>query len=712
MSGRRFALALAALSAAFATTLVVLAAVTPWTVDEPNYLAAGMALVKRFRFDTFATILHGPLPLLANQIFFPAGLPAEQAVLAEHKLAARLGAVPFALLAAWGTAALAGRAFGRRAALLAMALFAANPIVLGHGCLITADMALTAAWIWLVLAAWGWLRQPSFGGLVAMGAGLGLALATKYLALFAIPALLLASGWAVLGRGFRPRLLWPRRPSLGAGRRLLDVAAALVLAGVVALAVLRTCYGWRTGGYHLRPPKPSAEALDPRDPNAGPLSSTFRALAEVPGAAAALALLPEPWARGVDYQKFYSERGGLTYFGDRVGPGFAAYFAVALATKLPLVLLLLLAAGIVVRAPPWPATLPALLLAFAGVPLLYLSFGTSLQIGVRYVLPVVPLLAVVASRAAERLCWARRGRVVLAALAVWLLLALAGWWPRYIGAFNPLAGRSPHLIFADSNVDWRHPAWSADTDGEALARRYPRAQRVYLASGPRFGMVWTHAFDLARVDPRDATRLHHWLRRFTPRDRIGAALLFEISAADFAAAVGAGGPDADPRGLTELAAALVGDGQPERALKLLRGVTDPNAPAVRAAAERLLAGAPPAAMMSAWLELGRYDKVLAAPAEQTTPLLRARALYERGDPAAAAAELRAAATARELSTDEVLLLAAALHEREPEAALAVLRKHAPPAGDPLRPAFDRRIAEFEAAVRAQRLVQRKAGGGR
>ena len=136
----RYALAVAVLLAGHAAMLVTLAAITPWTVDEPQYLAAGMVLAQHFEFDAFSTILHGPLPFLSNQLFFPDGLPADAAVLMQHKLAARLGMIPLALLAALATALLAREAFGRRAALAALLLYCTNPIVLGHACLITADV--------------------------------------------------------------------------------------------------------------------------------------------------------------------------------------------------------------------------------------------------------------------------------------------------------------------------------------------------------------------------------------------------------------------------------------------------------------------------------------------------------------------------------------------------------------------------------------------
>src|SRR5215471_16829701 len=112
--------------------LGALAAETPWTTDEPNYLQAGVALRKELRWDVLATVLHGPLTFYSNQL--AAWLGASVEPWEGYKLAARLSMLPWALLCAGMVAHLARRAFGERAALAALLLHVLNPAVLAHGC--------------------------------------------------------------------------------------------------------------------------------------------------------------------------------------------------------------------------------------------------------------------------------------------------------------------------------------------------------------------------------------------------------------------------------------------------------------------------------------------------------------------------------------------------------------------------------------------------
>ncbi len=707
MSDRRLALAAALCLAAFAAALVGLAAASPWTQDEPNYLHAGMALRRSLDFDAFNTILHGPLTFYVNQLFLPADAAADPEALPTHKLAARLGALPFALLAAAFTALLARDAFGGRAALAALVLLVGNPLVLGHGCLITGDMPLTAGFAATAYAAGRALRAPSWSAFAWLGAAVGVSLATKYLGLFLLPALALAFLAATLG-GQRPGLLWSRAPGAAWLRRMLDLAAAAALCGAVALLVLHTCYLWRPGGYRCSPQPPVA-AAGAAEARTGPQSDAFRALVQVPGACAALGLLPAPWVRGVDYQKLYSES-GVSYFAGRVGPGFAGYFATAFAVKLPLPLWLLLTVGLLARTPPWPRYLRPLLLALVGVPIAYLSLATTLQIGVRYALPIVPVLTVVAARGAARLWDARGGRAALAVLGAWLLGAAGLAWPNYVGWFNALGGDQPYKLFSDSNLDWQHRGWSPDRDRAALQRRTPDGEVVSGRSGARFGRLLAHGPALTLPDPRDPTRAYHWLWRFRPVDREGAWFAFAIDEIAFRRALADARPPLDPQGQVEFALALAGAGRPADALVVLQGCADADADRVRGAARLLAAGRQDdPALAQLWLELGRFDLVLA---QRSAPVLaRAYALFWTEEPEAAAALLADVARERPLLPGENLLLASAWHAQgRLDEALAVLERSPPPAGAPERPAYERLQRQLREQV--EDLARAKLRSGR
>jgi hypothetical protein len=124
--------------------------------------------------------------------------------------------------------------------------------------------------------------------------------------------------------------------------------------------------------------------------------------------------------------------------------GWWYFFPVALAVKTPLGLLLLAAIGACMRR----ARVPAILCAV----LLLVNLPTSLNIGVRYMMPLFPFLALTAAAGAVWL-WQRQ-RVVAAALMAWVVISSTMAHPDYIAYFNELAGSHPEQVLVDSDLDW------------------------------------------------------------------------------------------------------------------------------------------------------------------------------------------------------------------------------------------------------------------
>lgn len=644
---------LLALHAAAMVTLCWQQKLTP---DEANYVLAGCILRHDMRFDVYNTVLHGPLALWPNQLGV---LFADPADIGAYAPFGRLGLVPFTLLAAHLVHTLAQRAFGAKVAVAALIAWVTNPLVLAHGCLMTADMALTCTSLWTVERTWRFLAAPSLPRVLWVGVALGVTLATKYLGLLLVPTLGLVLLWALL-RGFAPRLLWSRQRSARWARGLDALLAGALVAATAGLT-LHSCYLWQPPRFEVNLPPPGVEVAA-EDSAYGPKSSALGAVATTSVGRAALELLPEPFVRGIDYQKQVSE-GLPTFFGDRVAPGFWTYYLVAFGTKLPLVFLGLLLLGIVVRRPPWPPHLAPVTLLAVAVPLFFLSGITRLQIGVRYALPAVPFLCLLVGRGLGWLWSHSRPLQVAAAAAGAALIVGAGLtWPSYLTAFNALAPR-PYLWFKDSTLDWRVPGLP-DADLLALQTRHPDAQVIDGAIGPSLGKRIIHGEQLAPRDPRDAARIHHWLRRYWPIDSAGAWFAFVIDEATFGAAV-AREPTDLPRARAEFAAALVAAREPTRAAPLLHDNRDPGAALVAAAAVDLDSG-DPAHAAAAFLQLGRPDLVLGLGEGAPRPL-RAQALLALHQPEAVIALLPP--TVSLLAPTETYVLAAALAEagRGPEA---------------------------------------------
>ena len=334
----------------------------------------------------------------------------------------------------------AGAWFGSAAAVIGAALICASPNVVAHSSLVTPDAGLmlgfTATLWWFVR----WREEPSWRRAIALGVVLGLAQATKFTAVLLYPLL------AVLFVLYRP----VRSEAVSETTRL-PLRRWFVLTLVVTLISL-VC--WSSAFLFRGTGTPLAEYEAQ--------SRTLRSLQSLAGPLADLPLpVPQDYVVGIDRQRGVMEQPHPIYLnGVWSVTGFRDYFLRTLEYKLPHVTQVLCMAGLLVVLFGRPINqrfrkLAVLLLPTVGL-LTIASFST-MQLGVRYVLPVLPLLVVLASSVGiviDRLGSRVRG-VVFKTLVVAIGFGLRHH-PHHLAYFNewaggPVGGRN-HLL--DSNLDW------------------------------------------------------------------------------------------------------------------------------------------------------------------------------------------------------------------------------------------------------------------
>jgi len=81
-----------------------------------------------------------------------------------------------------------------------------------------------------------------------------------------------------------------------------------------------------------------------------------------------------------------------------------------------------------------------------------MAMVSRINLGVRHVLPIYPLLAIAGGIALIEM-WQRR-RMVAIVLGAWMAVSSLLAHPDYIAYFNELAGRHPERIVVDSDLDW------------------------------------------------------------------------------------------------------------------------------------------------------------------------------------------------------------------------------------------------------------------
>jgi hypothetical protein len=390
------------------------------TSDETPNIACGMQYLDLGRYDYGA--FHPPLARLAmavgpylygarsqkmpdrwkegNAVLNSAPRPGRALTLA------RIGILPFFLLATtvvwlWGR-----RLLGEWGALIPVFVFTTLPPVLAHAGLATMDMAVGAGICTAFYTFWRWMEEPTREHSVALGVGVALALLSKFSSVMLLPVgfvLMAAMAWGA-GQVKRP-----------APRSWLWIPVAFVL----VWGAYRFSFGHMTedGPAILKAiPVPAPQILD----------GLWQVRGHLEGGHAAFLL---------GKHSFY----GWWYF-----------FPVALAVKTPAGVLLLAAIGILAafRQKYRAVLIPPLLTLL----ILLVNLPTTLNIGVRYMMPLFPLLALTAGIGAAWL-W-RRARWAAVALLVTIAVSGAMAHPDYIAYFNEFAGAHPERILVDSDLDW------------------------------------------------------------------------------------------------------------------------------------------------------------------------------------------------------------------------------------------------------------------
>jgi len=326
--------------------------------------------------------------------------------------------------------------FGMAAGFIALALVAFDPNLVAHGAFVTTDMALSCFLFASVYAFYRYVKAPSMWRLALTGLAAGCALGSKHTGIFVFPILLVLAVCEAL----RERR-WKHT------RRLAGALAAISL---IAVVVLWSFYGFRYAarpvGMAVNPPLALfAGGMRPFDTWVISMCTRWH-------------LLPESYLYGlVDVRKMVDWY--PSYIFGKVYPhGVWFYFPAAFAIKstIPLLALLVMAVAAVVtlRFRCWREIL------FLGIPpVIHFAVATfsTINIGLRHILPVYVFLAVLLAGAAwnyvrrdVRWAW------LVAGLLVFQAITCLRNFPAYIAYANELWGGSSNTYkyLSDSNADW------------------------------------------------------------------------------------------------------------------------------------------------------------------------------------------------------------------------------------------------------------------
>jgi 4-amino-4-deoxy-L-arabinose transferase-like glycosyltransferase len=517
------------------------------TFDEPDHLAAGIEWLDRRTYTV--DLEHPPLARvvialgpfldglrmpegggdwvhLGNQILYARDRYS-------HNLAmARLGVLPFFFLAAGVVWVWSRKVFGETSALIATLLFTTLPAVLAHSGLATTDMPLAATFMAAMLAFMYLLECPTYYRSCVLGLAIAVAILSKLSALLFLPACglaMLACRWrATRGGGI---------PSVPRVRR----AIAMALTVITAFLIIWSGYRFSVQSYEQYEQKDRLQA------NMGPVRDHSTNWHRLTHLVAEHAVIPAPeFIAGIHSLIAHNARGHAGYLlGEVRRTGWWYFFPITLAVKTPLPFVILSGIGLIIlggrgwRGADWRAVAPAAM----AVTLLLVCMPARINIGVRHILSIYPLLSIVAGFGAVRL-WSlgrpkRVGPAIVVVLLLWQLISSARIHPDYLAYFNELAGRHPERVLVVTDLDWgqdllrlANVLHERKIDSVALAytgtaepSRHNLPQwRILKPCEPATGWV---AISVQTLKIGQAVPPYHgyaWLEDYEPRELVGKSI--------------------------------------------------------------------------------------------------------------------------------------------------------------------------------------------
>ena len=476
------------LAAAHLALGIISARVTGVTEDEHAHVMPGYAILKwgDYRFDP----THPPLawmwfswPLLLQDVEPPdlqpvhlpmfnsamvsrqwicQGNPTNRLLFWPRVLNVLLGAALAVVVWAWL------RRRNPYGALLAAGIVALSPNLLAHDSVTTTDAAAALAFALAVLTFLSCMRCVTPLRLTAAAGAMLLAATVKFSSLLALPACVLiaavhvASATPIVVRGMGLRwVLTDRTRKLIAAASVLGLVCAFTYVGIWA------AYGFRYSAGPADTTLLRDDVLGPHlggefwwadEKNRSGLYGPLRKINE-------LRLLPETYTFGLFHLLCRAPPRQTFLFGDYWIGGRWYFFPVVMLIKMPLPALSAVLAGVIYgvalwtkrRRGRWRFRSHALAAGLATAVFLGMAMRGEMNIGVRHVLPIFPMLAIVAGATlGPRLGRSSAGRLAIAGVLVWQAACIARIHPDYLCHINEIAvgPEFAYNVVADSNLDW------------------------------------------------------------------------------------------------------------------------------------------------------------------------------------------------------------------------------------------------------------------
>jgi hypothetical protein len=342
--------------------------------------------------------------------------------------------------------------YGRKGGLFSLLLYILNPSIIAHSGLLTIDIGASCAILLSIYCFWKHLEKRSPHSTLYAGITLGLAQLSKFTALLLYPIFFIIITIIAVSR-----FLFENSSNRAGLTVSSDTNRSLLLEDIglfslivfISILVINAGYLFSgsllpVGEYHF-----SSQGLKT-------FSSLLFQSFPVP--------LPYDYLDGFDSQLVISEGSNPFYSSYLMGEysltGWWYYYLIAFFVKTPPALLIILSLAIYLHIKTGLRdNLPANLCLWVPITayLLYFSFFTRIYIGIRFILPVFPLIFIAAGITCKSpLSTGKKMSIFINAMIVFCFLSVIFSYPNYLSYFNAISGGPGrgHEWLIDSNLDW------------------------------------------------------------------------------------------------------------------------------------------------------------------------------------------------------------------------------------------------------------------
>lgn len=472
---------------------------------------------------------------------------------------------------------------GDTAALTALALTALSPNIIAHSRLVTTDLGIAAFALISFYYFWKFLKAPTWKNLIIMAFIFGL----THLAKFSSPLLIPVFGLMLVLASFdNSEEAWPHiklpllnRLKYQPLKRLYVFTTGFALITIIAYSLVGVYYSLHLVNMPLSVQHQLINDSINSEPQNQIIRTALHAMADNP------VLRPySQYALGFVMVFLHSSGGHTTFFIGQIGRNWWNYYFVAYLIKepIPSQLIFYLATifafwmgarsinverknsirrtvlGNLKNLMAWLGRHNMEISAAAFISILVVTGMTSkLQLGIRYMLPIFPLLYVLMAVVCHRFLATVKNKNFLpfyyttfVFLILWLGIASVSSYPSYIAYYNEFIGgpKNGYKYLVDSNTDWgqdlkrlvkfteenKIDKIKVDYFGGANPEYYLKDKYIPWGfdKGPTTGWIAVSASALQwnRGIPEDGKVKspeynYHWLDKYTPAAQIGYSIL-------------------------------------------------------------------------------------------------------------------------------------------------------------------------------------------